>query len=170
MRTGAYALAGLLVALSVLALAAALAGPAASWPFVALGTIAAFIAGGVALGLVRPSRAFAEPAALARMVGERHPPLASDLLSAVELEARRTGDAEASPDMTQAFYATVADAAGPLVVEDLIPLDRATRAVLAAVVLLLVMLLGIVAFPTALGRGLRTLFHTPTLFEGAQED
>ncbi|MBN2575446.1 MAG: hypothetical protein JXP73_12855 [Deltaproteobacteria bacterium] len=167
-RTGAYALAVLIVAFCGLALAALLAGPAASWPFVALGTIAACVAGGVALGFVRPSRMFADPAALARMVGRRHPPLASDLLSAVELEAARSGEVEASPDLTRAFCATVAEATGPLAVEDLIPLDRAVRAVLAAAAVFLVMMLAVLAFPTALGRGLRTLFHTPTLFEGAR--
>ena len=167
-RTGAHALVTLILALFGLALAAALAGPASSWPYVALGAIAACVAGGGALGWLRPARAFAEPATLARMVGQHHPPLASDLLSAVELAAARTGDAEASPDMTQAFYGTVADATGPLVVEDLIPLDRAVRALFVAVVLLFLMLAGVLAFPSLLGRGLRTLFHTPTLFEGAQ--
>jgi hypothetical protein len=54
------------------------------------------------------------------------------------------------------------------VVEDLIPLDRAVRALFVAVVLLFLMLAGVLAFPSLLGRGLRTLFHTPTLFEGAQ--
>jgi hypothetical protein len=167
-RTGAYALAILILAFLVLALLAAVGGPAASWPYLALGAIAACIAGSVALGYLRPSRAFAEPVAIARLVGQHHLALASDLLSAVELQAARTGGAEASPDMIRAFCATVADATAPIVVEDLIPLDRAGRAMFIAVVSLFVMLAGILVFPSAIGLGLRTLFHTPTLFEGAQ--
>ena len=167
-RAGAYAFAILILALLALALAAAMAGPAASWPYVALVTVAACVAGGTALGYLRPSRAFADPSALARMVGLRHPPLASDLLSAVELEDAKTAGGPASEDMTRAFCATVVEATAPIVIEDLIPLDRAVRAVYLAVLLLLVMLAGMVAFPSAIGRGLRTLVHTPTLFEGAQ--
>jgi hypothetical protein len=167
-RTGGNAFTILILALLVLALGAVAAGPAASWPYVAFGVIAACVAGGVALGFLRPSRVFAEPATLARMVGQRHPPLASDLLSAVELQAAQTGGAEASAEMTGAFCAEVADATAPVAVEDIIPLDRAVRAVFVAALSLLILLLGILVFPSVLGRGLRILFHTPTLFEGAQ--
>src|SRR5512138_1072357 len=84
-RTGAQAFSALTLALLALAAVAAFIGPAASWPYVALATIAAFGASGVALGFLLPSRTFSEPTALARAVGRQHPPLASDLLSAVEL-------------------------------------------------------------------------------------
>ena len=166
-RTGAYGFALLILALLCLSLVAAMSGPAASWPYVAMAAIVACVAGSVALGFLRPSRVFAEPSALARMVGQRHPPLASDLLSAVELASAPSEDKGTSQEMTQAFWATVADATSPLVVDDLIPLDQAVRAVFVAVVLLVAMLAGILFLPSAIGRGLRTLFHTPTLFEGA---
>jgi hypothetical protein len=168
LRIGAQALVVLILAVAALALLAAVAGPASSWPYVAVGAIAVCIAGGVALGFLRPARAFAEPALLARMVGQRHPPLASDLLSAVELAAARTGDAEVSPEMTQAFFGTVAARTEPVVVENLIPLDRAVHTLYLAVILFLLVLASVLAFPSPLGRGLRTLFHTPTLFEGAR--
>jgi hypothetical protein len=167
-RVAAHALSALLIVLLVLAVVAALAGPAASWPYVALTTIAMFVIGGAALGFVRPARVFAEPTALARLVGQRHPPLASDLLSAVELTAARTGGALASPDMTQAFYAQVAEATGPLVVEELFPLRRAVRALLVAIALLLAGLASMWVFPSLLGHGMRTLFRTPSLYEGAR--
>jgi hypothetical protein len=167
-RTGAQAAGVLVVALFALALAAAMRGPAASWPYVAVGAIVACVAGGVALGYLRPARAYAEPVTMARLVGRRHPTLASDLLSAVELEAAARGEAQASPDLTQAFYATVADATAPLLVDRLFPLDRAVRAVSVAAILLLALLASLLASPTLMGRGLRTLFRTPTLFEGAQ--
>lgn len=167
-RVAAHALSALVVVVLALALVAALAGPAASWPYVAVTTIAMFVIGGVALGYVRPSRVFAEPTALARLVGQRHPPLASDLLSAVELAAARTGDAPASPEMTQAFYAQVAEATGPLVVGELFPLRRAVRALLVAAALLSALLAGMLVFPSPLGHGMRTLFRTPSLYEGAR--
>jgi hypothetical protein len=167
-RVGAHAFSALVVAVLALALAAALAGPAASWPYVALATFALFVAGGVALGFVRPSRVLAEPTAVARLVGRRHPPLESDLLSAVELAAARTGDAAVSPDMTHAFYTEVAAATDDLVVESLFPLRRSLRALGLAIALLLVLLVGLLAFPALLGHGMRTLFRTPSLFEGAR--
>lgn len=167
-RAGAYALATLVVTLVLLGLLARVTGPASSWPYLGLAAIGLCVAGGIALGYLRPARLFSEPAALARMVGQRHPPLASDLLSAVELESARTGGGEASPEMANAFYETVADRAAPVVVRDLIPLDRAGRAVGIAVALLVLLLAAVLSFPAVLGRGLRILFHTPTLFEGAR--
>jgi hypothetical protein len=171
-RTGGHACAILVLAFLALALAAAVTGPAVSWPYVAFATIAACVAGGIALGFVRPSRVFEQPAAIARMVGQRQPSLASDLLSAVELQATPAVEAgvsaDISTDMTGAFYATVAQATEPIVLEDLIPLDRAVRAISVAAVSLLALLMALLVFPSAVGRGMRTLFHTPTLFEGAQ--
>jgi hypothetical protein len=167
-RTGGYTLAVLGLLFLALALSAALAGPAASWPYVGFGSIVAATAVAVALGYLRPSRALEDPAAVARLVGRHRPLLASDLLSAVELTAERTGGAEMSPEMATAFCATVADATAPIVVEEMIPLGRAARAVFAAAGSLVVLLLATLVFPSAVGRGMRTLFHTPTLFEGAQ--
>jgi hypothetical protein len=173
-RKGGYALAILVGAFLLLALWAGFSGPATSWPYAALGTIVACAAGGIGLGFLRPSRELSSPTAVARLVGRRRPPLASDLLSAVELQSSQTIQTaafarEASTEMTQAFCATVADATQPIAVEDLIPLDAAVRAVFVAASSLLVLLVAILVFPTAVGRGMRTLFHTPTLFEGAQE-
>jgi len=166
-RVGARALVALVIGLAVLAVLARLVGPASSWPFIAFAVIALGGGGAVTLGYVRPARLLAEPAALARLLGRRYPPLSSDLLSAVELAAHRTAGGEASPEMAQAFFGRVADATTPLVVEKLIPLDRAVRAVIFAAVALVTLALGALALPTVMGRGLRTLFHTPTLFEGA---
>ena len=165
--TGGYAVAVLGGLLLALALIAGAAGPAASWPYVAFGSIAACAAAGVALGYLRPSRVLEDPSAVARLVGKRRPPLASDLLSAVELQAARTGGAEASPEMAQAFCATVADAIAPIDMDELIPLRRAVRAVFIAGLSLFLLLAAVLVFPSAVGHGMRTLFHRPTLFEGA---
>ncbi len=167
-RKGGYALAVLIGAFLLLALWAGASGPATSWPYVALATVAACAGGGIAFGFLRPSRELSRPVAVARLVGRRRPPLASDLLSAVQLQSSHAFGREASSEMTRAFCATVADATQPIVVEDLIPLDRAVRAVFVAALSLLVLLAAILVFPAAVGRGMRTLFHTPTLFEGAQ--
>jgi len=167
-RTGGQAFALLVLAFLVLALLATMTGPAVSWPYVALGTIAACVAGGIALGVVRPARVLEHPSAVARLVGQRRPPLASDLLSAVELQSASVAQTEISAEMAGAFYATVAEATQPIAVEELIPLDRAVRAISVAAVSLLALLVALLVFPSAVGRGMRTLFHTPTLFEGAQ--
>ena len=167
-RTGGHAFAILVLAFLVLALVATITGPAVSWPYLALGTIAACVAGGIALGFVRPARLLDQPVAIARLVGQRRPPLASDLLSAVELQSAPVAEAEVSEEMTGAFYATVVQATQPIAVEDLIPLDRAVRAISIAAVALLALLVALLVFPSIVGRGMRTLFHTPTLFEGAQ--
>ena len=164
-RTVGYAVAALVMALVGLAAAALLPGPAVSWPYVALGAIAACVAGGIALGFVFPARALEHSSAVALLVGKHYPPLASDLLSAVELRSRSV--AEASPEMIESFCTTVADAMRPVDVETLIPLNRAVRAVALGVLCLLALVVALVASPV-LGRGMRTLFHTPTLFEGAQ--
>src|ERR1035441_5708991 len=94
--------------------------------------------------------------------------LASDLLSAVELQSMPSTEDQTSPEMTSAFLATVAEATQPIAAQDLIPLDRAVRAVSVAAAALVVLLVALLVFPAAVGRGMRTLFHTPTLFEGAQ--
>ena len=109
-RTGGHAFAILVAAFLVLALVAASTGPAVSWPYVALGTIAACLAGGVALGFIRPARVLEQPSAVARLVGKQRPPLASDLLSAVELQSMPSTEDQTSPEMTSAFLATVAEA------------------------------------------------------------
>jgi hypothetical protein len=167
-RVGGHAFAILVVTFLALALTAALVGPAVSWPYVAFGDIAAFVAGGVALGVIRPARVLDQSVAVARLVGKRWPPLASDLLSAVELQTMPGAEAEVSPEMTSAFCATVAETTQAIAAEELIPLDRAVRAVFVAGCSLLALLIAMLAFPSLVGRGMRTLFHTPTLFEGAR--
>ena len=170
-RVGAYAFALLVGVLLVLALWARMTGPATSWPYVALATIVGCAAIGIGLGFLHPASELGEPTAVARLVGTRRPAVASDLLSVVELQlasAAATADADTSPAMTEAFCAVVARTTEPISVEDLIPLDRAVRAIFIAACSLLLMLFALLAFPTAVGRGMRTLFHRPTLFEGAQ--
>ncbi len=165
-RAGAYAVAATGLAFLLLAFLAALAGPAASWPYLAWALLAACVVVGLVLGLFRPSRALADPAAVARLLGGRVP-FAGDLLSAVELAASRTGGAAVSADMAQAFFAGVADLSEPLPVDNLIPLRPALYALAVSACSLLFLLLAVLVGPPAVGRGMRTLFHTPTLFEGA---
>jgi hypothetical protein len=109
-RVGGHAFAILAMTFLALALTAALVGPAVSWPYVAFGNIVAFVAGGLALGVIRPARVLDQSVAVARLVGKHRPPLASDLLSAVELQTMPGAEAEVSPEMTSAFCATVAEA------------------------------------------------------------
>jgi hypothetical protein len=113
MRTAGHTLALLGLLFLALAVIAKLSGPAASWPYVAFGSVLACVASGIALGYFRPARMLADPVAIARLVGSRRPSLASDILSVVELQLARSGGAETSNEMAEAFCTTVADATRP---------------------------------------------------------
>ena len=159
-----------LILLLVMALAASRVGPASFWPKLT-GTVLTIVTllGVTALfySSVRQLRSWR---GVAVFVGRRQPPLASDLVSAVELS-------EQSPDLdplrggsrgfVDAFYAAVASATAPLDVRQLVPMRPAVRA--GAALLAAAVLLGTSALlaPASVGRGLGLLTHEPTRFEGA---
>ena len=165
-RVGALALIGLVAILFLLALWANLTGPAGYWPYLATFIILAALGIGGGLGFLWPAHRWRSHAELARLVGERHPALRGDLLSAIELGSPRALS-PGSPNMGTAFRAEVLEKAEPLDVNALYPLHKATRMVFLAGGTLLVFLLGLLLLPHSVGRGTRLLFHTPTLFEGA---
>src|SRR5262245_5504087 len=85
-ETAGFGAAALGVALLALAAAAAAVGPAGFWPAVTTVTLTVLAFTALTVGVLRPARAMREDRAAARRVGALIPPLASDLLSAVELE------------------------------------------------------------------------------------
>jgi DNA repair exonuclease SbcCD ATPase subunit len=107
---------------------------------------------------------------VARFVGQRHPPLASDLLSAVQL-AEPVFEPPAAPGSTggilRAFFGTVAGAVGPMDVRSLVPLRPAAAAGIAGGGSLLILLTAAWLLPASVGKGLGLLSRVPSRFEGA---
>ena len=172
LRTAGFTVAAMLATLLLLGLMAAWIGPATSWSAVTVVTLLTLLLSGLGLGLGLPARRLRPMRSVAAFAGQRHPPLASDLLSAVELDL---GDDQeqpshlnaSSPAMTRAFFATVADAAAPLDLVRLLPLREQLGAGLAAALAALVLLLSVVLSPDTVGRGLHLLATRPSRFEAA---
>jgi hypothetical protein len=169
LRAAGFTAAAMLAGLMLLGLVASWIGPATSWLRVTILVLLAFLLSGLGLGLGLPLRRLRSMRAIAAYAGRRHPPLASDLLSAVELDGPpdRALERNDSPAMTQAFFASVADAVAPIDLNRLLPLRDALRAGLAAALAALVLMTAVAISPARLGRGLHLLLHRPTRFEGA---
>ncbi|HEX4404430.1 MAG TPA: DUF4175 family protein [Polyangia bacterium] len=167
-QTAGFGAAAILVVLLGLAAVAAAVGPAGFWPTATTAALVALGIGAVAAGVLRPARALRDDHAAARRAGALVPLLASDLLSAIELEAAPTnaGAALVSPSLVQAFHADVARALAPVDPRSLVPL-RPAAAAIGAGAGALALLLGAAWLSPNLALGLRTLVHRPSLFEGA---
>jgi hypothetical protein len=121
----------------------------------------------VIIGFVVPRRRFAADTELARWVGTRHPPIASDLLSAVELAAAPERAGRPSPELVEALIVTTemrAETVNPagLLPRREVPIARnwALGAIAANLVLVLVL---------PIGRGWRSLVLPPRdPFDGAE--
>ena len=170
LQAAGYGAAALGVGLLALGLSAALVGPADFWP-----TVTACFAGAMALvvlarGVLVPARALRDDRAAARRTGVLLPAMASDLLSAVELgEApdSRAGERGAvSPALVRAFREQVASALAPVAPGGLVSLGPAARALAVSGLVAAAMIAALGAWPLA-ARGLRTLVHRPSRFEGA---
>jgi Domain of unknown function (DUF4175) len=168
-RTAGFGAAAVGVTLLALALGAAAVGPAGFWPTVTVVTLGLLALSALTYGVLRPARALREDRAAARRVGVLVPPLASDLLSAVELgEAPRPGHPlpAVSPSLVRAFHGDVARALGPVEPRALVPFGPAAVAV-AAFVAAAAAVIALGVWIPSVGVGLRTLVHRPSLFEGA---
>ena len=169
LRAAGFTAAAMLTAVLLLGLTATWIGPATSWRTVTILILLTLLLVGLAMLWGLPARRLRSMRALAAFAGERHPPLASDLLSAVELDV---GDDHELPNagslaMTRAFFATVADAAAPIDVTRLLPLRDEVWAGLAAALAALVLVLAVALSPGTIGRGLCLLAHRPSRFEAA---
>ncbi|HEX7597998.1 MAG TPA: DUF4175 family protein, partial [Polyangia bacterium] len=167
LRAAGFTAGAMVVGVMVLALVASSVGPAPTWWRTTVLLSLALLSLGMGVGLGLPARRLRSWRAVAVHAGRRHPPLASDLLSAVEIDAGSELLESASPAMQQAFFAAVADTVAPLDLTRLFPLRDAFRAGIAATLAALVLLLGAAFSPGTLGRGLHLLVHHPTRFEGA---
>ena len=153
----------------LLALAAATIGPASFWPTVTAGVLGSFVVAALVAGVWRPARALRHDRAAARRTGQLLPGMASDLLSAVELAGPRPTDPRAaavSAPLVRAFHDYVAGSVGAVDARRLVSLRPAARALAAATAALAAVVTAGTLSPT-MARGLRTLVHKPSLFEGA---
>ena len=165
LRIFALAAMGLAGVVFVMAWLALRTGPAAYWPTITttvllIGTLLAAFFGGLL-----PWSRLKTDSAVARLVGQRHPPLASDLLSAVQLA--RQAPPGSSENLVEALRTQVGSDAARLEIDTVIPAKETTRTI--AVAMGVALLLGTLTFlaPSTLARGLALLVRTPTLYEGA---
>jgi hypothetical protein len=169
LRTAGYG-GGILGAVALLlALAAATIGPAAFWPGVTAGVLGVFVVAALVTGVWRPALAMRHDRAAARRAGVLLPALASDLLSAVELARPPSSDPRAaavSARLVRAFQDYVAGSVGSVDARQLVPMRPAARAIAVAITAFAAVIAAGLLSPM-MARGLRTLVHRPSLFEGA---
>jgi hypothetical protein len=135
------------------------------------------IVAGIVLGIVVPRRRFAAYSDVARWVGSRRPPLASDLLSCVELGAATAPGGRLAPDRPTAPSIALVDALQAATARQVIglsppalippkPMQVARRVAL----MLLVVNVAVVAIaPRRIAEGWRTLLvATPLPYDGAE--
>lgn len=158
-RVFALAATILFATLLVLAWLATRTGPAAYWPLVTTGVLLAVTLSAAFLGGFLPWRRLKADTAVARLVGARHPPLASDLLSAVQLREQS--------ELVAAHRQQVGHVVSALDVRDVVPLRPVLRPLAGAFVAAAALATATLASPDTLLAGLRLLTRTPTLFEGA---
>jgi hypothetical protein len=173
LQTAGLGLAAMLVVLLVLAASAAAVGPAGFWPLLSVVVLAALGLSALGYGVIRPARRLRGDSAAARLVARLHPAIASDLVSAVELgppdqmaDNSDAGVVVVSPALVRALQGSVAGAVEPLQPRRLISLQPALLA-LGVLVIVATASGAALRFWPELGRGLNTLAHRPTRFEGA---
>ena len=173
LQTAGFGLTAMLVALVALAASASAVGPAGFWPLVTALVLAALGLGALGLGVLRPARHLRGDRAAARLVARLHPPVASDLVSAVELgdpegmaRAESPESGAVSRTLVRALQGSVAGAVEPLEPGRLISMRPAVLALMALVLMIATLIASLALWPD-LVRGLATLAHRPTRFEGA---
>lgn len=170
LKATALTAAALLLAVLALALLAVRLGPATFWPSVTALVLLLLTVAGVGLGWVVPARRLRSSRAVATLVGRRHPAVASDLLSAVELDVPANVDIPhgGSRAMAIAFRGAVADGVAALDPGRLVPFTHARRAGIALAAVAALFAAVIALAPKTMRRGLDLLMRFPTRFEGAR--
>jgi uncharacterized protein YukE len=125
--------------------------------------------GAIVVGLVAPRRRYASDAELARWVGRRHPPVASDLLSAVELKNAPPRPGAPSQALVDALVDTTAAKLDEVEPESLLPAQDLPRARWWALGAAIANLAIVAALPALVSSGWRNLVAAPAEpFDGAQ--
>ncbi|HEY4184746.1 MAG TPA: DUF4175 family protein [Polyangia bacterium] len=176
LRALTLGLTAILLMLLGLAFAAASFGPAGFWLPLTISLVGAGALGAVALGVWRPWRAVRGDARVAHVVGRLRPgltTLSDELLTAVELAPRSsTSAATAEPSLissalVHAFRDRLAETVAVVDAKQLISMRPVASGALAAVVSAAVVWGAAQISPQFVGRGLATLTHRPSRFEGA---
>jgi hypothetical protein len=135
-RAALYALAALGSLAVILPIIGELLGGSRATAMTALGiaglVAAMIVIGAIVVGLVAPRRLYASDAELARWVGTRHTPIASDLLSSVELAGASARPGAPSPALVDALVASTADRLSSIEPSALLPASEVPRARLYA--------------------------------------
>jgi predicted nucleic acid-binding Zn-ribbon protein len=166
LRVGGLTLTAMILALLIMSLCAAHIGPATFWPKVTLTVLIILTLLGASAAALGPWRRLRSERAVAAYVGRSHPPIASDLLSAVEL-ARLPEQPGTSTSILGAFFGVVAARVEPLDPRRLVPFRAALWSAGALLGAALLLSAGLLWLPDIVGRGLGFLTRFPTRFEGA---
>jgi len=134
------------------------------------GLVAALvILSGVVLGVVAPRRRYGKDRDLARWVGSRHSPIASDLLSAVELANAPVRPGAPSPELVDALIESTASELDEISPRSLLPDREIPKARTLAIAATAVHIAMLIVVPGVIGRGWRALlFPPPAPFDGAE--
>lgn len=174
LRAAGMGVAAVLVAVLILAIAAAAFGPAGFWRPLTLGTTGLGALAVAALGVWRPWRAVHSDARAAHVVGRLDPGLAAlsdDLLSAVELgtaPSPPSGEsAGISTALMTAFRERLSETIALVSPTQLVSMRPALLGALAALLAAAGIWTAARVSPQIVGKGLATLTHRPSRFEGA---
>ena len=174
LRTAGLGVGALLVVLLGLALLASAFGPAEFWRPVTTGMVVFGTLLAAAVGLWRPWRAMRDDAQAARAIGRLNPALSSlsdDLVSAVELhpiaQAAPGAGTLISTPLILAFRDGLSQTLAPLDPKRLVSMRPVAQGTLAAAVPAIALIAAAQLWPHTVGKGLTTLLHRPSRFEGA---
>ncbi len=127
------------------------------------------IVGAIVFGRVVPRKNYRRDRDLARWIGDRAAPVASDLLSAVELADAPARPGAPSNELVEALVASTEHRLAGIDPEALIPRKELRPPVRLAVGLALIHIVALAAIPHLVGLGWRSLvIAPPTPFDGAQ--
>ncbi len=172
-RAGLLAIAALGALAIVLPLTGHLAGAsrAFSLAVASIGGLVAMLVviGAIVIGVVAPRRQYAGDPELARWVGTRHKPVASDLLSSVELVAAPPRPGSPSPALVDALVIATAQRLEAIDPQELLPAIEVSRARTWAIAAIAGNVALLLIVPGLIASGWRYLVSAPPApFDGAE--
>lgn len=127
------------------------------------------VLGAIIIGFIAPRRRFARDRELARWVGSRHTPIASDLLSSVELAAAPERPGAPSRELVGALIDTTADELATIDPASLLPAREVPRARTYAIAVAVLNIALFALLPHAMLTGWKKLVAAPPApYDGAQ--
>ncbi len=167
----AFAALGALAVVLPLATLVLGAGRATALALLGIGGLVAMlvVVGAVVMGVVAPRRRFGRDRELARWVGSRHAPIASDLLSSVELAAAPVRPGAPSPELVDALIDSTTSELDTIDPQSLLPTREIPRARAYAFAAGALNIALIALVPSVMFAGWKRLVLVPSSpFDGAQ--